>query len=344
MINRPKKAVLIILDGWGYGRGDNSNAIYNANTPFFDELISKYPNSRLQASGEAVGLPEGQMGNSEVGHLNIGAGRVVYQELVRINKAIRDKQLQENAVLKETIQYLKDNGKKLHLIGLVSDGGVHSHINHIKGLLTILKEENVPDVFIHAFTDGRDTDPQSGAGFIQELREHIKTSTGTLASAVGRYYAMDRDNRWERVKLAYDLLVKGEGKAVDCIQKGIEASYEANVTDEFLKPIYKDGGDGKAIARIEDGDAVICFNFRTDRGREITRALTQEDFPEQDMKKLNLHYVTVTRYDDTFRNVKVIYEKEDLKMTLGEVLEQAGKKQIRIAETDRKSTRLNSSH
>ncbi|QEC53284.1 phosphoglycerate mutase [Anseongella ginsenosidimutans] len=335
MINTSKKAVLIILDGWGYGRNDNSNAIFKANTPFFDQLIANYPNSRLQASGEAVGLPEGQMGNSEVGHLNIGAGRVVYQELVRINKAIREKQLDENAVLLDTIRYVKESGKKLHLIGLVSDGGVHSHIDHLKGLLTILKNHELSQVYIHAFTDGRDTDPKSGAGFIRELREHIKISTGTLASAIGRYYSMDRDNRWERVKLAYDLLVKGEGRAVECIQKGVEASYEEGITDEFLKPVYKVDENGNPRATIEDGDAVICFNFRTDRGREITRALTQEDFPDQDMKKLNLHYVTLTRYDNTFKGVKVIYEKDDLKMTLGEVLENAGKKQIRIAETEK---------
>lgn len=335
MINTPKKAVLIILDGWGYGRQDDSNAIYKANTPFFDELIKKYPNSRLQASGEAVGLPEGQMGNSEVGHLNIGAGRIVYQELVRVNKAIREKELDNNPVLLDTIRYVKESGKKLHLIGLVSDGGVHSHINHLKGLLTIMKNKGLDQVFVHAFTDGRDTDPKSGAGFISELREHISNSTGTLASAVGRYYAMDRDNRWERVERAYDLLVKGEGKAVGCIQKGIEASYEEGVTDEFLEPIYKADENGNPVARIQEGDAVLCFNFRTDRGREITRALSQEDFPAHDMKKLDLHYVTLTRYDETFRNVKVIYEKEDLKMTLGEVLENAGKKQIRIAETEK---------
>lgn len=335
MINTAKKAVLIILDGWGYGRKDNSNAVFKANTPFFDELITKYPNSQLEASGEAVGLPDGQMGNSEVGHLNIGAGRVVYQELVRVNKAIREKELDNNAVLLDTIRYVKENGKKLHLIGLVSDGGVHSHIEHLKGLLTILNNHHLNNVFIHAFTDGRDTDPQSGAGFINELREHIKISTGTLASAVGRYYAMDRDNRWERVKLAYDLLVKGSGKAVECIQKSIEASYEEGITDEFLKPVYKADENGSPVAKIEDGDAVICFNFRTDRGREITRALTQEDFPAQDMKKLDLHYVTLTRYDNTFKGVNVIYEKEDLKMTLGEVLENAGKRQIRIAETEK---------
>lgn len=335
MTDQKKKAVLIILDGWGYGRNDNSNAVYKANTPFFDEIIKKYPNSRLEASGEAVGLPEGQMGNSEVGHLNIGAGRVVYQELVRINKAIREKELDKNPVLKDTIRYVKENGKNLHLMGLVSDGGVHSHIDHLKGLLSILKDQEVNNVYVHAFTDGRDTDPKSGAGFIEELREHIKESTGTLATAIGRYYAMDRDNRWERVKLAYDLLVKGEGKIVDCIQKGIEASYEEGVTDEFLKPILKVGEDGKPLARMQDGDAVICFNFRTDRGRQISKALTQQDFPEQDMKKLDLYYVTMSRYDDSFRNVKVIYEKEDLKMTLGEVLELAGKKQIRIAETEK---------
>lgn len=335
MTNTSKKAVLIILDGWGYGRHDNSNAIYKANTPFFDELIEKYPNSKLEASGEAVGLPAGQMGNSEVGHLNIGAGRVVYQELARINKAIRDQELDENAVLLDTIRYVKESGKNLHLIGLVSDGGVHSHLDHLKGLLTIFKRHDLNQVFVHAFTDGRDTDPKSGAGYLSDLRAHMKSHTGTLASAVGRYYAMDRDNRWERVKLAYDLLVKGEGKGVDCIQKAVEASYQDNITDEFLKPVYKMGTDGKPVATIQDGDAVICFNFRTDRGREITRALSQEDFPEQDMRKLDLRYVTMTRYDDTFQGVQVIYEKEDLQMTLGEVLEKAAKTQIRIAETEK---------
>lgn len=335
MTNTSKKAVLIILDGWGYGRHDNSNAIYKANTPFFDNLISKYPNSRLEASGEAVGLPAGQMGNSEVGHLNIGAGRIVYQELVRINKAIGDRELDQNPVLLDTIRYVKERGKKLHLIGLVSDGGVHSHLDHLKGLLRIFKQNDLDQVYVHAFTDGRDTDPKSGAGYLRELRDHMKETTGTLASAVGRYYAMDRDNRWERVKLAYDLLVKGAGEPVACIQKAVEKSYEENVTDEFLKPVYKTDEQGKPVATIQDGDAVICFNFRTDRGREITRALSQEDFPEQGMQKLDLHYVTMTRYDDTFQNVKVIYEKDDLKMTLGEVLEKAGKKQIRIAETEK---------
>lgn len=334
-VKKSKKAALIILDGWGYGREDDSNAIYKAGTPFFDELISKYPNAKLNASGESVGLPEGQMGNSEVGHLNIGAGRVVYQELVRINNAIKKKELDENPVLLETIDYVKKNGKKLHLMGLVSDGGVHSHTDHLKGLLTILKNHEVKDVFVHAFTDGRDTDPKSGAGFIDDLRAHIKETTGTLASAIGRYYAMDRDNRWERVKLAYDLLVHGTGKAVSCIKDGIEASYEEGVTDEFVKPLVKVNEAGQPVTRVEAGDAVICFNFRTDRAREITRALTQEDHPDHGMKTLPLYYVTMTRYDETFREVKVIYEKEDLKMTIGEVLEKAGKKQIRIAETEK---------
>ncbi|HYH56040.1 MAG TPA: 2,3-bisphosphoglycerate-independent phosphoglycerate mutase, partial [Anseongella sp.] len=335
MTNEQKKAVLIILDGWGYGRNDDSNAVYKAQTPFFDSMVEKYPNSRLQASGEAVGLPEGQMGNSEVGHLNIGAGRVVYQELVRINKAIREKELDKNPVLLDTIRYVKENGKNLHLIGLVSDGGVHSHIDHLKGLLSIFKEQEVNNVFIHAFMDGRDTDPRSGTGFIRELDEHVRATTGTLATAIGRYYSMDRDNRWERVKLAYDLLVKGKGRVVESLEKAIEDSYKEGVTDEFLKPVLRAGENGEPLAVIRDGDAVLCFNFRTDRGREISRALTQQDFPEQDMKKLDLYYVTMSRYDDSFKNVKVIYEKEDLKMTLGEVLEAAGKRQIRIAETEK---------
>ncbi|UKJ06534.1 2,3-bisphosphoglycerate-independent phosphoglycerate mutase [Solitalea lacus] len=330
-----KKIALIILDGWGYGRKDESNAIYKANTPFFDSLINEYPNSKLEASGEAVGLPEGQMGNSEVGHMNLGAGRVVYQELVRINKAVREHEIDQNEVLIEAFDYAKQNNKSVHFIGLVSDGGVHSHINHLKGLLTVAASKQLNNVFVHAFLDGRDTDPKSGLGFMSNLELHIAQTTGKVASAIGRYYAMDRDNRWERVKLAYDVMVKGVGKPVSNIEKAIEDSYAENVTDEFVKPIVKVDANGQPVGTIKNGDVVICFNFRTDRGREITKALTQEDFPEQDMKKLDLFYVTMTNYDETFKNVKVIFNKEDLTMTLGEVLEQAGKNQIRIAETEK---------
>ncbi|MNS07814.1 2,3-bisphosphoglycerate-independent phosphoglycerate mutase [Solitalea canadensis] len=330
-----KKIALIILDGWGYGRQDDSNAIFKANTPFFDEIIKKYPNSKLEASGEAVGLPEGQMGNSEVGHMNLGAGRVVYQELVRINKAVREHEIDKNPVLVEAFNYAKEKNKSVHFIGLVSDGGVHSHINHLKGLLSVAAEQQLKNVFVHAFLDGRDTDPKSGLGFMNDLEQHIAKTTGTVASAVGRYYAMDRDNRWERVKLAYDVMVKGVGKPVSNIEAAIQESYSNDVTDEFLKPVVKVDANGQPVATIKEGDVVICFNFRTDRGREITKALTQQDFPEQDMKKLDLFYVTMTTYDETFKGVKVIFTKDDLAMTLGEVLEKAGKTQIRIAETEK---------
>ncbi|SMO76403.1 2,3-bisphosphoglycerate-independent phosphoglycerate mutase [Solitalea koreensis] len=330
-----KKLALIILDGWGYGRHDKSNAIFEANTPFFDRLVEQFPNSKLEASGEAVGLPEGQMGNSEVGHMNLGAGRVVYQELVRINKAVREKTIDNNPVLVDAFEYAKTNNKSVHLIGLVSDGGVHSHINHLKGLLSAAADKGLKDVFVHAFLDGRDTDPKGGANYIADVQEHMDKSTGSIATAVGRYYAMDRDNRWERVKLAYDVMVKAEGKLVTDIQQAIQDSYAANVTDEFLQPLVHVGADGKPLTHIKEGDVVICFNFRTDRGREITKALTQEDFPEQNMHKMDLYYVTMTNYDDTFKNVKVIYNKEDLSLTLGEVLEMNSKHQIRIAETEK---------
>lgn len=326
---------MIILDGWGYGRDDRSNAIVAANTPFFDSMIAKYPNSKLEASGLAVGLPEGQMGNSEVGHMNLGAGRVVYQELGRINKAVIDNEFVQNETLLEAFNYAKDNNKDLHLIGLVSDGGVHAHINHVKGLADAVNALGLQKVFIHAFLDGRDTDPNSGAGFITELQHHIADTPVTIASAIGRYYAMDRDNRWERVKKAYDLLVKGEGEASKDIVASIKESYAAGVTDEFILPIVKTGEDGQPVATIKDGDVVICFNFRTDRGREISQALTQKEFPEYDMKPLNIDYVTMTSYDETFKNVKVVFRKDDLSKTLGEVLEGADKKQIRIAETEK---------
>lgn len=330
-----KKVALIILDGWGYGRTDASNAILAAKTPFFNDCLKKYPNSKLIASGTAVGLPEGQMGNSEVGHMNLGAGRVVYQELGRINKAVEDNEFVTNPALKEAFEYAQKNNKKLHFIGLVSDGGVHSHINHLKGLCDAAKSYELKDVFIHAFLDGRDTDPNSGLGFITELNDYLQHTSGQLASAIGRYYAMDRDNRWERVKLAYDVMVHAEGKKVQSIVEGIQSSYAEGITDEFVKPMVVCDESGNPLAKIEDGDAVICFNFRTDRGREISLALTQKEFPEQGMKPLAIHYVTMTTYDETFKNVHVAFKKDDLSMTLGEVLEGAHKNQIRIAETEK---------
>ncbi|MCX2744587.1 2,3-bisphosphoglycerate-independent phosphoglycerate mutase [Mangrovivirga sp. M17] len=330
-----RKVILMILDGWGLGTKPEVSAIAKANTPFMDSAFEKYPHSKLDASGMAVGLPEGQMGNSEVGHMNIGAGRVVYQDLVKINRAIEEGEIKENDVLNEAYDYAKKNNKKVHLIGLVSDGGVHSHINHLKGLISYADEYGLEDVFVHAFTDGRDTDPKSGAGFLKDLQNHLSDTSGELASIIGRYYAMDRDKRWERVKLAYDAMVKGEGKITKDPLAALKESYEDGVTDEFVKPIIasENGSNPKAV--IEDGDVVICFNFRTDRGREITMALTQQDFPEQNMHKLDLHYVTMTRYDDTFEGVRVVFEKDNLKNTLGETLADQGKKQIRIAETEK---------
>ena len=334
-MKKQKKLALIILDGWGYGRNDESNAILAANTPFFDSLLKKYPHSKLEASGMAVGLPDGQMGNSEVGHMNLGAGRVVYQELGRIHKAVDDNELVDNAVLKEAFTYAKKNNKNVHFIGLVSDGGVHSHIRHLKGLCSAANTYGLQNVFIHAFLDGRDTDPKSGLNFITDLENYISGSPIKLASAIGRYYAMDRDNRWERVKLAYDLMVNGLGDATQDIRQFIKESYLQDVTDEFIKPIVKVDASGYPLATIKEGDVVICFNFRTDRGREITVALTQRSFPEYNMHPLNLHYITMTPYDETFKNVKVIFGKEDLTETLGEILQDAGKNQIRIAETEK---------
>jgi 2,3-bisphosphoglycerate-independent phosphoglycerate mutase len=330
-----KKVVLIIMDGWGEGPKTASNAIFRAKTPFVDSLYKNCAHSQLFTSGENVGLPEGQMGNSEVGHLNIGAGRIVYQDLVKINLAIRDHSFHTNPAIMETIEYVNRNGKKLHLIGLVSDGGVHSHINHLKALCDVAHEHSCKDVFIHAFTDGRDTDPKSGTGFLKDLQSHLKTSSGKIASVIGRYYAMDRDRRWERIRQAYDLLVHGTGTKTQDVIEAIQKSYNEKVTDEFIRPIVAVNEKNEPLAKIENGDAIICFNFRTDRCREITQALTQKDFPEQHMNKLNLFYVTMTNYDDTFENVKVIFEKDNLSMTLGEVLANAGKKQIRISETEK---------
>lgn len=332
---KAKKLVLLILDGWGYGKKDQSDAAYIAKTPFFDSMLQNYPNSRLEASGEAVGLPAGQMGNSEVGHMNLGAGRVVYQELGRINKAIADRSLHQSEVLVDAFNYAKAQHKAVHFIGLVSDGGVHAHINHLKALCDAAHENGLKDVFIHAFLDGRDTDPNSGLGFVSSLNEHLKTSAGKIASLIGRYYAMDRDNRWERVKLAYDLMVKGNGLNAVNAEDAIRHSYDAGITDEFIKPVVIGDGRGNPTATIKEGDVVICFNYRTDRGREITTALSQADFPEFDMKKLPLYYVTMTTYDDNFENVKVIFTKDDLSHTLGEVLAANHRNQIRIAETEK---------
>jgi len=330
-----KKAILVIMDGWGLGQVPAADAISHAKTPFVSSLYNKYPHSRLITCGEDVGLPEGQMGNSEVGHLNLGAGRIVYQELQRINVAARNGELAQNKVLLDTINYAKSNNKALHLIGLVSDGGVHSHINHIKALTQIAKQQGLTNVFIHAFTDGRDTDPKSGLGFLEDLMVHLANTTGQLASITGRYYAMDRDKRWERVKLAYDAMVHGTGTPTQDPLTAVKASYAEGVTDEFIKPIIVTNAQLAPLAIIQEGDAVLCFNFRTDRCREITQVLSQQAIPEQDMHPLHLHYTTMTEYDKTYRGVYVIFENDNLNMTLGEVLEQNNRSQIRIAETEK---------
>ena len=327
-----KKVILIIMDGWGLGKNKNSDAIQHANTPFVSSLYAKYPNTTLVTCGEDVGLPQGQMGNSEVGHLNLGAGRIVYQELQRIHVAIKTGEFANNQVLKNAIQYAKQNNKPLHLIGLVSDGGVHSHINHVKALISLCKEEGLTNVLVHAFTDGRDTDPKSGLGFLTDLQNHLNETGGEIASITGRYYAMDRDKRWERVKLAYDALVHGTGLHTNDVLGAVKKSYEEGVTDEFIKPIINSNSKN---TKIKNDDVVICFNFRTDRCREITDVLTQTDRPEFDMKKLDLHYTTMTQYDHSFKNVQVVFENDDLKNTLGEILEQNNKSQIRIAETEK---------
>ena len=323
---------LIILDGWGLGDGTASDAIAQAKTPFMDEISEKYPSATLLTSGENVGLPEGQMGNSEVGHLNIGAGRIVYQELTRINKSIRERDFFTNTTLLAAMKKAKKS--KLHLIGLVSEGGVHSSQAHLHALCDLAKNQGVENVFIHAFTDGRDCDPKSGLGCLKNLESHLNKSTGKIASVIGRYYSMDRDNRWERIKKAYDLLVFGNGEQFSSAVEAIEKQYENKITDEFINPsvIIE---DGKPIATISEGDVVICFNFRTDRPREITQALTQQDFPDFEMKKLQLDYFTMTNYDKTYKNVQVIFEKDNLNEPLGEVLSKAGKTQVRIAETEK---------
>ena len=319
------------MDGWGLGKIKSSDAIQNANVPFVNSLYSKYPNTTLVTCGEAVGLPAGQMGNSEVGHLNLGAGRIVYQELERINVAIRTGEFKQNEALVNTILYAKNNNKPLHLIGLVSDGGVHSHIEHLKAITAICKEEGLNNVLVHAFTDGRDTDPKSGIHFLKELDDHLQSTTGEIATITGRYYAMDRDKRWERIKIAYDGLVNGIGRTTADLFSAVEQSYEMDVTDEFIKPIINQTIDGT----IKNGDVVFCFNFRTDRCREITHVLTQAPMPDFGMDALSVYYTTMSRYDHTFKNINVIFETDDLKNTIGDILSQHNKKQIRIAETEK---------
>ncbi len=330
-----KKVILVIMDGWGLGKVHSSDAIRHANVPFVSSLYSKYPNTTLTTCGEAVGLPEGQMGNSEVGHLNLGAGRIVYQELQRINVAVREGEFQSNLQLLKAITYAKENKKPLHLLGLVSDGGVHSHINHLKALCDVCKSEGLTEVYIHAFTDGRDTDPKSGLGFLTELQQHLNNSVGKIASVSGRYYAMDRDKRWDRVKLAYDVLVNGEGQKSNDAIAAIEQSYSIGMTDEFILPTVIVNEAQQPLATIRDGDAAICFNFRTDRCREITQVLTQMEMPDLCMKPLDIHYTTMTEYDKTYENVNVVFETDNLNNTIGEVLANHGKAQIRIAETEK---------
>lgn len=325
----------MILDGWGISQNPEVSAIAQANTPFIDSLYHKYPNAQLLTHGMNVGLPDGQMGNSEVGHMNLGAGRIVYQDLARINMAVEQQKLNQEPELQKAFEYAIKNNKNLHFIGLVSNGGVHSHIRHLKGLLSAAQKEGVKNMYVHAFTDGRDVDPHSGKGFIEDLENHLEQTGGKLASVIGRYFAMDRDKRWERVKKAYDLLCFGKGKPSKNAVASIEESYAEGITDEFLEPITMTTSESKPVATIQADDVVIFFNFRTDRGRQLTEVLTQKDHESFDMKTLPLYFVTLTNYDDSFGNIKVVYNKENLTDTLGEVLEKAGKKQIRIAETEK---------
>jgi 2,3-bisphosphoglycerate-independent phosphoglycerate mutase len=330
-----KKVILMILDGWGKSPDPKVSAIDNANTPFIDSLYTKYPTAQLRTDGLNVGLPEGQMGNSEVGHMNLGAGRIVYQDLAKINLAVANHTLSQEKVLRDAFQYAKTNNKAIHLLGLLSDGGVHSHTSHLRSLIDATENFGLEKVYIHAFTDGRDVDPKSGALYLEDLYNYIDNKKAKLASVIGRYYAMDRDKRWERVKLAYDLLVNGKGKRTKDAALAILESYKNKITDEFVEPMVMVDENNNPISTIKDDDVIIFFNFRTDRGRELTEALSQKDFHEQNMHKLNLYYVTMTNYDDTYLNVHVIYDKDNITETLGEVLEKANKKQIRIAETEK---------
>ena len=330
-----KKVLLMILDGWGEGKQEKSNAIYTTGAPVLDKLKAEYPSSQLSASGEDVGLPEGQMGNSEVGHLNIGAGRVVYQDLVKINIACREHKLLENSEIKDIYDYAKKSGKNLHFMGLTSAGGVHSSLEHLYAFLEVAKEYGLEKVFVHCFMDGRDTDPKSGKGYIEQLEAKMAQSTGKIASVVGRYYAMDRDKRWDRVKIGYDLLVNGVGEKSTNAVESIQKSYDAGVTDEFINPISMVGADGEPVAQISEDDAVIFFNFRNDRARELTEVLTQNDMPEQGMKAIPLYYCCLTPYDDKFKGLHILFNKDNVEETLGEVVAAAGKKQMRIAETEK---------
>lgn len=330
-----KKVILMILDGWGIPQNPSVSAIDKANTPFVDSLYKNYPNAQLRTDGEHVGLPEGQMGNSEVGHMNLGAGRIVYQNLAKINIAVRENTLQQEKILVEAFQYAKKHNKNIHLLGLVSNGGIHSHINHLKGLLNAANQYGLKNVFLHAFTDGRDCDPKSGKGFIDDIQQHMSKTTGKLASVTGRYYAMDRDKRWERVQLAYNALVHGQGNLSKDVIFSIEKSYENGITDEFIKPIIIANENGQPTTTIQSDDVVLFFNFRTDRGRQLTEVLSQKDFPEFNMHTIPLYFVTLTNYDETFKNIKVVYNNDHIQNTIGEVLQNAGKTQIRIAETEK---------
>ncbi|MEC3905494.1 2,3-bisphosphoglycerate-independent phosphoglycerate mutase [Tamlana sp. 2201CG12-4] len=330
-----KKVILMILDGWGNSPDPKVSAIDYANTPFIDTLYKKYPFATLRTDGLHVGLPEGQMGNSEVGHMNLGAGRIVYQDLVKVNLAVENKTLNNEKVLVDAFEYAKTNNKDVHFLGLLSDGGVHSHINHLFGLIDAANDFGLERTYVHGFTDGRDVDPKSGAGFVKQLESHIENTNTKIATISGRYYAMDRDKRWERIKLVYDALVNGDGEKSTNIMESIQANYANDVTDEFVKPMISVDENNAPVTKIKNGDVIIFFNFRTDRGRELTEVLSQVDFPEYNMQKLDLHYVTLTNYNDTYKNVNVIFNKENLTETLGEVLEKHNKKQIRIAETEK---------
>ncbi|GAO28215.1 2,3-bisphosphoglycerate-independent phosphoglycerate mutase [Geofilum rubicundum JCM 15548] len=326
---------MVILDGWGYGNKSDSDIVYKGDTPYFDSLVAQYPNSQLQASGENVGLPDGQMGNSEVGHLNIGAGRVVYQDLVKINLAIRDHSIAQNPELVKALAYAKENNKQVHFLGLVSKGGVHSSQEHLYKLTDVATEAGVEKVFVHAFMDGRDTDPRSGKGYLNELVKHIQGNNAEIASVIGRYYAMDRDKRWDRVKLAYDLMVKGVGEATGDVVGAIQQSYDNGVTDEFIKPIVNVDASGQPVGSIQEGDVIIFFNFRNDRAREITEVLTQRDMPEEGMHTLPLYYCTMTPYDATYKGMHVLFDKDNVSRTLGEVVAANGLAQLRMAETEK---------
>lgn len=330
-----KKALLMILDGWGIGKHDKADVIFNGKTPYLDQLFKEYPHSQLRTDGENVGLPGGQMGNSEVGHMNIGAGRIIYQDLVKINKDIRENTISQNPVIGEAFSYAKKENRAVHFIGLVSDGGVHSSDLHLYKLCDLTKEFGLEKVYIHAITDGRDTDPKSGLGFVRNLQNHLKTTNAKIASLVGRYYTMDRDKRWERVKVGYDLMVNGLGEKSKNVLDAIQASYDNQITDEFIKPIVVMDNNENPVGKIQENDVVFCFNYRSDRVREITTVLSQTDMPEFGMKAMPLHYLTMTPYDDKFKNVHIVYDKDNVQNTLGETLAKAGKKQLRIAETEK---------